>query len=29
MLDMIFIALSILFFVVCIGYVAACNRLMQ
>ena len=29
MLDFIFITLSILFFVVSIGYVAACDRLMK
>jgi hypothetical protein len=29
MLDIIFIAVSILFFVVSIGYVAACDRLMK
>jgi len=28
-LDFIFIALSVLFFVVSIGYVAACDRLMK
>jgi hypothetical protein len=28
-LDFIFIALSILFFVVSVGYVAACDRLMK
>jgi len=28
-LDFIFLALSILFFVVSIGYVAACDRLMK
>jgi hypothetical protein len=28
-LDFIFIALSILFFIVSIGYVAACDRLMK
>ena len=29
MLDITFIALSIVFFVVSIGYVAACDRLMK
>jgi hypothetical protein len=29
MLDVAFVALSILFFVVSIGYVAACDRLMK
>jgi len=29
MLDFIFIALPVLFFVVSIGYVAACDRLMK
>jgi hypothetical protein len=29
MFDIIFVALSILFFVVGIGYVAACDRLMK
>ena len=29
MLDLIFITLSILFFIVSIGYVAACDRLMK
>jgi len=29
MLDVIFVAVSILFFIVSIGYVAACNRLMK
>jgi hypothetical protein len=29
MLDFIFITLSILFFIVSIGYVAACDRLMK
>jgi succinate-acetate transporter protein len=29
MLDIIFIALTILFFVVSIGYVAGCDRLMK
>jgi len=28
-LDLVFIALSVLFFVVSIGYVAACDRLMK
>ncbi len=28
-LDLVFIAVSILFFVVSIGYVAACDRLMK
>jgi len=28
-LDLIFVALTILFFVVSIGYVAACDRLMK
>jgi hypothetical protein len=28
-LDFVFIALSVLFFVVSIGYVAACDRLMK
>jgi hypothetical protein len=28
-LDIVFIALTILFFGVCIGYVAACDRLMK
>jgi len=28
-LDLIFITLSILFFIVSIGYVAACDRLMK
>jgi hypothetical protein len=29
MLDFVFITLSILFFIVSIGYVAACDRLMK
>ena len=29
MLDVVFVAVSILFFVASIGYVAACNRLMK
>ena len=29
MLDVVFVVLSILFFVVSIGYVAACDRLMR
>jgi hypothetical protein len=29
MLDLIFVAITILFFVVSIGYVAACDRLMK
>lgn len=29
MLDFVFVGLSILFFVVSIGYVAACDRLMK
>ena len=29
MLDVIFVAISVLFFVVSIGYVAACDRLMK
>ena len=29
MLDLIFITLSIVFFIVSIGYVAACDRLMK
>jgi hypothetical protein len=29
MLDVIFVGVSILFFIVSIGYVAACNRLMK
>jgi len=29
MLDIIFVALSIVFFVIGIGYVAACDRLMK
>jgi hypothetical protein len=28
-LDIVFIALSILFFVVSLGYIAACDRLMK
>jgi hypothetical protein len=28
-LDLVFVALSVLFFVVSIGYVAACDRLMK
>jgi hypothetical protein len=28
-LDLVFVAVSILFFVVSIGYVAACDRLMK
>jgi len=28
-LDLVFVAISILFFVVSIGYVAACDRLMK
>jgi hypothetical protein len=29
MLDLVFVAVTILFFVVSIGYVAACDRLMK
>ena len=29
MLDIVFIAITILFFIVSIGYVAACDRLMK
>jgi hypothetical protein len=29
MLDIIFVAITILFFIVSIGYVAACDRLMK
>jgi hypothetical protein len=29
MLDVVFVGLSVLFFVVSIGYVAACDRLMK
>jgi len=29
MLDLMFVAISILFFVLSIGYVAACDRLMK
>ena len=29
MLDMVFVGITILFFVVSIGYVAACDRLMK
>ena len=29
MLDLVFVGVSILFFVVSIGYVAACDRLMK
>ena len=29
MLDLMFVAITILFFVVSIGYVAACDRLMK
>jgi hypothetical protein len=29
MLDLVFVTLSILFFVVSVGYVAACDRLMK
>jgi hypothetical protein len=29
MLDIVFVAITILFFIVSIGYVAACDRLMK
>jgi len=29
MLDVVFVAITILFFIVSIGYVAACDRLMK
>jgi hypothetical protein len=29
MLDLVFVTLSILFFVVSVGYIAACDRLMK
>ena len=29
MLDLVFVAVTILFFVISIGYVAACDRLMK
>ena len=29
MLDIIFVAITVLFFIVSIGYVAACDRLMK